>query len=360
MTEHKTYDVTAIGNALVDVLSPVEESVVVGPDGRPTQHMAVKGQHLELPGIEAAEALQARMGQMTVLSGGSGANSLVGLAQLGAKTAFVGKVADDKWGAQFRHDLHASGVDFATASSAEPGAHTGQCLIFITPDGERTMNTYLGVTSDVREADIDPALMAQSKIVYSEGYMWDWPGAKQALRKAFDLTHAAGGKVAFTLSAPDCIARERAEFQQLIRHDVDILFCNHEEAMSLFNLDPSAPDSFDKAVAMLQQIQQEGGCKTIAITHGARGSIVLTPGARPIKVDPTVVPGERVVDLTGAGDAYAAGFLYGQTHGMSPKQSGVLGGMMAADVIQHLGGRPEDRGDKSPRRHLEAVGRVRG
>jgi len=315
----KTIHVTAIGNAIVDVMAFAEDAMIV------REHMR-KGT-MQLIDQARGDALYATMGSGVEVSGGSAANTLAGMASLGARTAFIGKVAADELGKIFRHDLRAVGVDFDSPVASE-GAGTGRCLILVTPDGQRTMNTYLGVAGVLAESDIDAARITQAQMLYTEGYMWFDAGTKQAIRHSFSLARAAETKVAFSLSDTFCVESNRDEFLALIQDDVDILFCNEAEACALY------PElGFEAVIKKLQ-----GQCEIVAVTCGEKGSQLLTREGR------VHVPAKRVaevVDTTGAGDLYAAGFLYGLTHGMELAACGALGSACAADIIQHLGARAQ-------------------
>jgi sugar/nucleoside kinase (ribokinase family) len=267
------------------------------------------------------------MGPAVEASGGSAANTVAGIAGLGGRAAFIGKVATDELGEVFAHDLRAIGVHFAGAPLLE-GPTTGRCLIFVTPDAHRTMQTYLGAAQEVGPEDVDEALIAGSAVVYLEGYLWDQTRAKEAFRKAARLAREAGRKVAFTLSDPFCVDRHRAEFLSLVRDDVDLLFANEDEIKSLYQV-----ADFDAA---LQQVR--GHCEIAALTRSEKGSVVISADELHI-ID--AVPVERVIDTTGAGDAYAAGFLYAYTHGRDLRTCGRLGGLLASEVISHIGPRAE-------------------
>ena len=316
----KPYHVVAIGNAIVDVLSFAEDAFTAGE--------AMQKGTMCLIDEERAEALYNKMGPSTEVSGGSAANTLAGLASLGARTAFIGKVFKDQLGKIFRHDLQAVGVEFSTPP-AETGRATARCLILVTPDGQRTMNTFIGACNELYEQDIDAGLIANAQIVYGEGYMWDMDCTKQAMKKAFKLAKESGAKVAFTLSDVFCVQRSRDEFLSMIEHDVDILFCNEAEVRALY------PD--DDFPAILDKLQ--GKCEIVAVTTGDRGSVILTKDGRRTHVD--AVPVHEVIDTTGAGDLYAAGFLYGYTHGMNIRECGRLGSACASDIITHLGARAQ-------------------
>ncbi len=313
----KPYHVVAIGNAIVDVLAFCDERFIEEQEMR-------KGTMCLIDDTRA-ESLYAAMNQTTEVSGGSAANTLAGMAQLGAKTAFIGKVNNDALGAHFRHDLNSVGVEFLTPERID-GKPTARCLIVVTPDGQRTMNTYLGAAGEIHQEDIDETLIANAQIVYGEGYMWDMDCTKAALRKAFQLAKSHGAKVAFTLSDVFCVERSREEYLTMIRDDFDILFCNHDEAHALY-----PGKSFDEILDALQ-----GQCDIVAITCGSKGSIILTPQER-IKVEAIWV--NELVDTTGAGDLYAAGFLYGLTAGKPLNECGRIGSACASDIITHLGAR---------------------
>jgi len=315
----KKYDVVAIGNAIVDVLSFAPDSFIEAQDMR-------KGS-MQLIDEARAESLYAAIGQAVEVSGGSAANTLAGMADLGSKTAFIGKVNTDELGRIFRHDMNSIGVEFKTPDATN-GVVTARCLIVVTPDGQRTMNTFLGAAGEIHVEDVDAKLIADAKVFYGEGYMWDLEVTKKALRHAFDTAKKAGSKVAFTLSDLFCVERSRQDFLDMIRDDFDILFCNHDEAQALY-----PEKSFEEVLNTLQ-----GQCEVIAVTCGSKGSIILTKGAQ-IKVDPIWVT--EVVDTTGAGDLYAAGFLYGYTKGLPLNECGRLGSACASDIITHLGARAQ-------------------
>jgi fructokinase len=315
----KPYHVVAIGNAIVDVLSFAKDEFIVA------QGMRKGG--MQLIDDVQAESLYNAIGQATEVSGGSAANTLAGMADLGAKTAFIGKVNTDELGRIFRHDLNAVGVEFTTPDATN-GVPTARCLIVVTPDGQRTMNTYLGAAGEVHTADVDAKLIASAEILYGEAYMWDLDVTKKALRHAFDAARAAGTKVAFSLSDAFCVERSREDFLEMIEKDFDILFCNEAEACALY-----PGKTFEQVIDILQ-----GKCEIIAVTCGEKGSLILTPNER-IHVDAVWV--DNVVDTTGAGDLYAAGFLYGLTHGLSLNECGKLGSACASDIITHLGARAQ-------------------
>jgi sugar/nucleoside kinase (ribokinase family) len=313
------HDVLGIGNAIVDVLARTDDEFV-------QLNQLAKGA-MSLIDAERAEALYAAMQGAVECSGGSCANTMVGVASLGGKAAYVGKVRDDGLGWTFRHDIRAAGVAFDTAA-ATAGPPTARCLIFVTEDAQRTLNTYLGACVTLTPADIDPALVASAKVTYIEGYLWDAPDAKAAVLKAMDAAHAAGRQVALTLSDAFCVDRYRAEFLDLVRDRVDILFANEGELLSLYEA-----ATFDAA---LQAARANG--KVAALTRSAKGSVVVR-GEEVHVVD--AAPVAHVVDTTGAGDLYAAGFLYGYTRGLPLAECARIGGIAAAEIISHFGARPE-------------------
>lgn len=319
MTIEKSYDVVAIGNAIVDVVAFAEDSFIDAQGMR-------KGT-MQLIDQARGDSLYNAMGQCTEVSGGSAANTLAGMASLGGKTGFIGKVAHDELGKIFRHDLRAVGVTFdSTESKGKEG--TGRCLICVTPDGQRTMNTYLGAAGYLDDSDVDEKLIAAAKILYTEGYMWFDPSTKNAIRKSYDVARKAGTKIAFSLSDAFCVEAHRAEFIAMIKDDIDILFCNEAEACALY-----PEKSFDEVLDLLQ-----GQCEVVAVTCGHHGSKILTKDAR-ITIKPQWV--DKVVDTTGAGDLYAAGFLYALTQGKDLETSGKLGSACASEIITHLGARAQ-------------------
>jgi sugar/nucleoside kinase (ribokinase family) len=314
------YDVTAIGNAIVDVLAHAEDKFLV-------EQKLAKGA-MSLIDPPTADRLYGLMNAGVEASGGSAANTIAGLAGLGGKGAFIGKVADDKLGQAFTHDIRAAGVAFDTAA-LKGGNSTARCLIFVTPDAQRTMQTFLGACVELGPEDVEEDKIANSQVVYLEGYLFDPPRAKEAFFKAAEIAKKAGTKVSLTLSDAFCVGRYRAEFLDLIKNHVDILFANEAEITSLFEV-----DNFDKA---LQQIR--GMCEIAALTRSEKGSVVVK-GDEVHVVD--AEKGVKVIDTTGAGDAYAAGFLYAYTQGKGLAQAGKLGGMLAAEIISHYGARAEN------------------
>jgi len=312
-----TYDVVALGNALVDVITHEDDGFLAAHDLR-------KGS-MALIDEERAAALYAAMGAGTEMSGGSAANTVAGLASFGGRAAFLGKVRNDELGRVFTHDLEANGVTFA-APPATLGPSTGRCLIVVTPDAERTMSTFLGAGAELGPGHIDPAVIGTARVVYLEGYLFDSPEAKEAYRKASRIAHEAGGKVALTLSDSFCVQRHLAEWVTLVDEQVDVLFGNDEELQVLCGT------GFDEA---LRQIR--GRVEVAVITRGAAGSVVVTADE---VVEVAAEPVPALVDTTGAGDLFAAGFLYGYTHDLPLAECGRLGALGAAEVISHTGARP--------------------
>jgi sugar/nucleoside kinase (ribokinase family) len=319
MTSKRT-DVLALGNAIVDVIASAEEDFL-------RQHDLAKGAMMLIDEARA-ETLYAAMGPAKVISGGSAANTIAGLASFGGKGAFIGKVKADELGALYRHDLTSLGVSFETAAATQ-GAATARSFIIVTPDGERTMNTYLGACQGLSVADVDAKAVENADIIYLEGYLWDPPAAKEAFRKASEIAHKAGGRVAITLSDSFCVDRYRDEFLGLIRNRmVDIVFANEHELKSLYQT-----GDFETALAALRAENI-----LAAVTRSDNGALAVTPDG--IIVEP-VFPVERVVDSTGAGDLFAAGFLFGLTSGREARDALRLGALAAAEIISHVGARPD-------------------
>jgi sugar/nucleoside kinase (ribokinase family) len=314
-----TLDVVAVGNALVDVLSPTSDEFLA-------ERGLYKGA-TALIDANQADALYERMGPGTEMSGGSAANTAVGIASLGGRSAFVGRVRDDLLGRVFAHDIRAAGVSFDTPP-ATAGDPTGRCLILVTPDAERTMNTFLGAAAQLHPDDVSPALIAETAVVYLEGFLFDQPDAKAAFRHAARAAHGAGRRVALSLSDVFCVERHRADFLALVEHDVDLLFANEAEICALFRV-PTLDDATEAAIRH---------CEVAALTRGAKGSVVVSrDGVLEVPVHP--VPG-GVVDTTGAGDLYASGFLFAFTRGHDLARCGRVGALAASEVISHLGARP--------------------
>jgi sugar/nucleoside kinase (ribokinase family) len=321
-SDGSTVDVVGVGNALVDVLSLATDEFL-------DEHGLTKGA-MVLIDADQAERLYAAMGPGTEMSGGSAANTMVGVASLGGTSAFVGRIRDDTLGRVFAHDIQASGVRYDTAA-ASAGHPTGRCLILVTPDAERTLNTFLGAASELGVADVSETLVRGAPVTYLEGYLFDQPDAKEAFRHAAGLAHAAGRRVALSLSDTFCVERHHADFLALVEHGVDILFGNESEIRALYRV-----NRLDDAFELVAR-----HCELAALTRGARGSVVVTPeGIHEVEVHPVAGP---VVDTTGAGDQYAAGFLFALTHGSDPVTCGRVGALAASEVISHLGARPERR-----------------
>jgi len=313
------YDVTGIGNAIVDVLSQSDDAFL-------STHGLSKGHMMLIDEAQAAKLYDA-MGPGVESSGGSAANTLAAVAALGSRAAFVGKVRDDELGRIFRHDIRAIGVDFDT-EPASSGPQTALCLILVTPDAQRTMNTYLGACIELGPEDVDEDVIAASRVTYLEGYLWDPPQAKEAFVKAMRTAHAAGRIVSLSLSDGFCVDRHRAEFLELVEHQVDILFANEQEIMSLYQV-----DEFDAA---LQAVR--GHCDIAALTRSEKGSVIVS-GDEVHVIDAQKV--DQVVDTTGAGDLYAAGFLAGLAQGRNLHDCGQMGSVAAAEIVSHMGARPE-------------------
>jgi adenosine kinase len=313
------YDVLGIGNAIVDVIARADDDFLLA-----------QGMHkgaMALIDEARAQAIYEAMGAATESSGGSAANTIVGVAGFGAQAAFVGKVRDDGLGRAFAHDIRAARVAFDT-KPADDGPSTARCYIMVTPDGERTMNTYLGAAQDLKPDDLDESTIASAAVIYLEGYLWDPPQAKQAFVKAAAIAHKAKRQVALTLSDAFCVGRYRGEFLDLIRKGtVDIVFANEAELRSLYET-----ADFDTGVKALR-----ADAKLAVVTRSEKGCVVVTRD----KVEPVQsMPVERVVDVTGAGDLFAAGFLVGLARGKDHRTAARLGALAAAEVIQHIGARP--------------------
>ena len=314
-----TYDVLALGNAIVDVFSHASDEFLIRHD--------LKKDSMQLVEPERADALYASMGPTIEASGGSAANTAVGVAALGGRAAFIGKVRDDQLGGVFAHDIRAAGVDF-DVPPATHGLPTARSLIIITPDAHRTMNTSLGIAGSITSNDIDPVRVSDASITYCEGYLWDMEPTKAAIRKAMKITRDAGNKVALTLSDGFCVERHREEFRELVVDSVDILFANEAEICSLYEV-----DQFDDA---LQKVRAE--CELAFLTRSAAGAVVVRGDAVHVV---SAQPQGPVVDTTGAGDQFAAGALYGLTRGCDLTTAARLGSICAGEVIAHVGPRPQ-------------------
>jgi sugar/nucleoside kinase (ribokinase family) len=313
------YSVIGMGNAIVDVISHVAHEFI-------DEHGLDKG---SMRLIDAAEAsrLYGAMPPGIESSGGSAANTIAGIASLGGRAAFIGKVRDDQLGEVFAHDIRAAGVDYHVPPG-EDGDSTARCLIAVTPDAQRTMNTFLGISRHLSPADVDDELVAAADLIYCEGYLWDVEVAKEAITKAMDVAHEAGNRTALALSDSFCVDRHRDQFLELVEHRVDILFANELEITSLYQV-----DTFDDA---LQHVR--GHCDVACLTRSEKGSVIVSDGEVHV-IDAHPVP--KVVDTTGAGDLYAAGFLWGLSEGHDLGTCGRLASLAAAEVISHLGARPE-------------------
>ena len=312
------FDVIGVGNAIVDILAQTTDAFL-------NEHGIAKGSMTLVDGFRA-DLLGRSMSGSVEASGGSAANTMVGIASLGGQAAFIGKVNDDRLGQVFAEDIRKSGVSF-DATPVKGKTATASSHILVTPDGQRSMNTFLGCASDLGDSDMMAQKIGASKVLFIEGYLWDAPATKAAIRTAIAHAKASSRKVAFTLSDPFCVGRWRDEFLGLLRSDVDIVFANEEEAKSLFQT-----EHFDHA---FQAFRKWG--KTAAITRSVKGSVVVGDGAVHIL---DAEPIERVVDTTGAGDQFAAGFLFGYARSLSLDVCGRLGGIAAAEVISHMGPRP--------------------
>ncbi|MGZ8735080.1 MAG: adenosine kinase [Acidimicrobiia bacterium] len=313
------HDVVAVGNALVDVLSNESEELLGLLD-------LVKGT-MAMVDQDLSDSIYAALSPGVESSGGSAANTVAGVASFGGRAAFVGRIGDDQFGQVFSHDLAALGIAF-DGPRAKGDGPTGRCLVIVTPDADRTMCTFLGVASELSPDDLPVDLIDDAYFTYLEGYLWDQPSAKEAFRAAAARAHQAGRKVALTLSDPFCVDRHRADFLDLISGEIDILFANDDELRSLYEV-----DDFDTA---LQKVRNH--CEIAAVTRGPQGSMIV---AGDDVYEVAAHPVDAVVDTTGAGDLYAAGFLFALARGYDPVTAGKLGGLAASEVISHMGARPE-------------------
>ena len=320
-TAAAAYDVVGVGNAIVDVLARTDDATLA--------RLGLRKGAMTLIEADRAAELYELMGPAIEVSGGSAANTLAGIASLGGTGAYIGKVRDDTLGEVFRHDIRAAGVTYRAKPAAD-GPTTARCLIFVTPDAQRTMQTSLGISTEFGPDDVDPELIGAARITYLEGYLFDKEPAKEAFVKAAELAHHAGRKVALSLSDPFCVERHRGAFRHLVAGHVDILFANEAEITALYQV-----GDFDEACVRVGR-----DCGFAAVTRGADGSVIVKDG------EPTPIaaaPVDRVVDTTGAGDLYAAGVLYGLARGFEPEECGRMGSIAAAEVIGHFGARPEAR-----------------
>lgn len=316
-----TYGLVTIGNALVDVLSHTSEHYL---SEQYKSHGMEKGS-MNLVNAERAMELYNAMEGRTEMSGGSAGNTMACFASFGGKGAYIGKVGNDKLGETFRSDMQAMGATHTTKAAMESGTHTGRCMILITDDGQRTMNTFLGAAVELGPNDIDEEIIRNSAVTYLEGYLFDPPLAMEAFYKAAKIAHEAGRKVSLTLSDSFCVARHREAFKELVEGHVDILFANEHEIQSLYEV-----NSFEEVIPFLN-------CEISAITRSEKGSVIVRNGEI---TEISAAPVAKVVDTTGAGDAYAAGFLFGYTQGLDMEMCGTLGSVAAAEVISHVGPRP--------------------
>jgi sugar/nucleoside kinase (ribokinase family) len=313
------YHVVGLGNAVVDVIAEVEDGLL--------REQALDKGTMHLIDLERMRSLYAAMPPGLEMSGGSCANTMAALASLEARVGYIGKVRDDQLGEIFAHDIRAAGVAYATRP-LDRGPATARCLVFVTPDAQRTMATYLGACVELGPEDVDPAMIEAARIIYLEGYLWDRPEAKAACLKAAEIAHRSGRLIALTLSDPFCVERWHGEFVDLIENHVDILIGNEAEVTRLFGT-----RTFEDAVEAAR-----ARCKTAALTRGAKGSVVIGPG-EVVAIDAAAVP--RVLDTTGAGDLYAAGLLMGLSHGFSLARSGRLASLAAGAILGQYGARSE-------------------
>jgi sugar/nucleoside kinase (ribokinase family) len=318
LPQERLFDVVGIGNAIVDVMAYVEDRFL--------EQQGMRKATMTLVDADRAHGIYTALGACTECSGGSVANSMAGIASFGGSAAFIGKTSSDALGDIFHQDLERIGVTCRTSRITDPKERTAHCLIAVTPDAERTMNTFLGVSNRLDVEDIDESLIAQSKILYIEGYLWDSPGTIHALRHAIRLARKHGVRVAFTLSDVFCVERHRESFLGLVDHKLDIVFANEAELCALYET-----NTLEQALLALQ-----GRCALGVVTKGAAGSVLLT------HYDRTEIPASpisQVIDTTGAGDLYASGVLFGLTHGLGLRRAGELGSLAASEVIAHLGAR---------------------
>ena len=313
------FDVVGIGNAIVDILARCDDAFLAS-------HGAAKG-HMRLVDEQEISQLYDAVGPAIEISGGSAANTIAGIASLGGATAYIGKIADDEFGRIFAHDIRAAGVVYETPP-AQSGLPTARSLVLVTPDGERTMNTFLGVSPQLGTAELDSDTIANGKILYLEGYLFDQPEAKAGFREAAQIAKNADRLVSMTLSDGFCVDRHRNEFLEFITADVDILFANESEITALYEV-----DSFDRA---MQRVKAD--TKLAVLTRSEKGSVIA---AGPETITVPAFPVDAVVDTTGAGDLFAAGFLFGYASALDLRRCAELGSLAAAEIISHIGARPE-------------------
>ena len=316
---NKTYKVIGIGNAIVDVIANVDDQFI-------SQNNLNKGS-MKLVSKDEAKKLYQSIKVLDQISGGSAANTVAGLAMFGSKTGFIGKVNNDDLGAVFKNGLNSLNIDFQLEKTSSASA-TGQCLVLITPDAERTMNTYLGISAELNENDINTALIEKSSITYLEGYLWDPESAKNAMRKAINIAHQYDGKVAFSLSDKFCVVRHHEDFRKLVENEIDILFANEDETKALVQT-----NDFNSIIEFFKNRKP-----LTIITRGEKGSCIIN------KQDVHSIAAQKankVLDTTGAGDLYAAGFLHGLCKELPLQECGRLGSIAAAEIISHYGARPE-------------------
>jgi len=319
MNKPAKYDVLGIGNAIVDVIAPVEDDFLA--------NNAITRASMTLIDEERADSLYDVFPPASETSGGSAANTIAGCASLGARTAYFGKIANDELGEAFAHDLRAAGATFVTRPLCD-GPKTARCLIAVTPDAQRSMSTYLGASSLFGPSDLDPACIQDAAIIYMEGYLFDRDDAKAAFIQAAEIAAAAGRQTALTLSDLFCVERHRQAFLHLVRGHIDILFANEDEILALYET-----TDLDSALA-----QVRADCGFAAITRGAKGSILLSAGqVETIAAEPV----DKIIDTTGAGDLYAAGVLYGLSRALSLAECGRIGSIAAAEIISHYGARAQ-------------------
>lgn len=315
--------VVAVGNALVDVLAQVNDDFL----NEQSEKYGMERGAMTLIDEARAVELYSQMPQGIETSGGSAANTMAGFASFGGHGGFIGKVADDALGRAFQSDIRSLGVRYDTQPLLM-GASTGRCMILVTPDAHRTMNTFLGASVELGHVDVDKAMIFDAKVTYLEGYLFDRQQAKEAFAVAAQYAHEAGHRVALTLSDPFCVDRHRHDFLNLVQNHVDILFANEEEIKSLF-----MQEKFEDAASAIGK-----HCEIAVLTRSEKGAVIVN---RHERVEIPAVPVEKVVDTTGAGDQFAAGFLYGFTEGLMLETCGKLGALAAAEVISHVGPRPE-------------------